>query len=223
MSKNVLVGVDGLAREAENLWVGVDGKARRVKSAYVGVNGVARKFWPKIVYVWNRYSINYNIVETFQRKYYGSNYYYSYILRNVSGNLVYRYGTTTQQTAWPFNIVSKSNLYVNNTVYVSTGAFFAVSPVEYEVGENPPLSWYVIRENGTSLVRGRLYYDNPPNSSTNSVYVALGELSEPGLYRINRQASQGSYVGQVTSENPNTYPQNGQSGSYWYVYQGTQG
>lgn len=46
MTKNVLVGVNNVAKKPKNIYVGVDGKARRVKAAYVGVNGIAKQVWP---------------------------------------------------------------------------------------------------------------------------------------------------------------------------------
>lgn len=229
MSKNVLVGVNGLAREAENLWVGVDGKARKVKSAYVGVNGVARKFWPKIVYVWNRYGISYKLTESAQIRYMDSrgNFYYSYIQRNPSYNRAYIYSTSNTNTAanWPFEITSRgSSFWTGDSTYISINAYFSVSPTLYEAGERPSsLVWYTTRCSNPNYVRSVLEFDSIYPDSTNHIYIDLDNENGATLYKIGRQASQGSYVGQVTSENPNMYPQNGQSGSYWYVYQGTQG
>lgn len=40
------------------------------------------------------------------------------------------------------------------------------------------------------------------------------------ITNTNTSHSQGSYIDQVTSTNSSAYPYNGQSGSYWYVFQG---
>ena len=41
-----------------------------------------------------------------------------------------------------------------------------------------------------------------------------------GLTKITKCYTKGSYVGTVTSSSRSTYPTDGVSGSYWYVYQG---
>lgn len=46
MAKNVLVGVNNIAKKPSNIYVGVDNKARKVKAVYIGVNGIARQCWP---------------------------------------------------------------------------------------------------------------------------------------------------------------------------------
>lgn len=46
MAKNILVGVNNIAKKPSNIYVGVDNKARKVKAVYVGVNGIARQCWP---------------------------------------------------------------------------------------------------------------------------------------------------------------------------------
>ena len=45
MSKEMYIGVNGVARRVKEFYVGVNGVARKVKKAYVGVNGVAREFY----------------------------------------------------------------------------------------------------------------------------------------------------------------------------------
>lgn len=55
MAKNVLVGVNNIAKKPRNIYVGVDGKARRVKEVYAGVDGIAKKVWPSSVLP-NRYT-----------------------------------------------------------------------------------------------------------------------------------------------------------------------
>lgn len=46
MAKNILVGVNNIAKKPKNIYVGVNNKARKVKAVYVGVNGIARQAWP---------------------------------------------------------------------------------------------------------------------------------------------------------------------------------
>ena len=45
MSKNVYIGVGGVARKVKNIYIGVGGVARKVKKGYIGVGGVARLFY----------------------------------------------------------------------------------------------------------------------------------------------------------------------------------
>lgn len=45
MAKNILIGIDGVARRVGTLYVGVDGVARKVKRGYIGIDNVARVFY----------------------------------------------------------------------------------------------------------------------------------------------------------------------------------
>lgn len=45
MSKNLYIGIDGVARRVKRAYIGVDGVARRVKAGYRGANGLARQFF----------------------------------------------------------------------------------------------------------------------------------------------------------------------------------
>lgn len=237
MSKNVLVGVNGLAREAENLWVGVDGKARKVKSAYVGVNGVARKFWPKIRYVWGRYTIKYEFGErvapTFTIRDEHSDKpktsYYGIMYQNVTtGKYIYKvtdyYPTVLNN--WPpeINVVEYIDLDDWHTSRLGVDDFLiGASDIEFNRGDRPTsgIDWWIVKSNGSSLVATYVNYNM---QRANTVYCDLSiDDSRSKIYKITRTPVRGTYIDQVFSDQPNTYPQNGQSGSYWYVYQGIQG
>ena len=235
MSKNVLVGINGLAREAENLWVGVDGKARRVKSAYIGVNGVARKFWPNIIYVWNRYGVNalnnysYSRYPSRDIEYHVPGYVYDIKGNRLSNPIVYytKYiGDRIDQILESdngyigFNVSSKfdaSDLYDDRTIVMNprSTVLLYTSPGMFQVANNG------------------IVYRNDSNSDTVEMffYYSDGLLVEGQKRNMNIEANlitidsveyqQGTYIDQVFSEESSTYPQNGKQGNYWYVYQGT--
>ena len=46
MTKNILAGVNNVARKPNAIYVGVNNVARKVKEVYAGVGGVAQKVWP---------------------------------------------------------------------------------------------------------------------------------------------------------------------------------
>lgn len=55
MAKEIYIGVDGVARKADQPYIGVNGVARTVAEGYVGVNGVARKCYSSGK-TWHKYS-----------------------------------------------------------------------------------------------------------------------------------------------------------------------
>lgn len=229
MSKNVLVGVDGLAREAENLWVGVDGKARRVKSAYVGVNGVARKIWPKIVYVWNRYNIEYDYTRTSLTPNYagtGQNRFSWYKVLSIPNGVNNAYAHGIYESDFNYETGEWDNVYSRTTYRNGTQSALSKSYI-----------WIFSTTNYGGQSVKSIAYEFASSGSRTSSLCEIGEgdyydLAGSGVYvhnlsRLsvyNSTSKQGStLLGRVTSENRNTYPTNGISGNYWYVYQGTQG
>lgn len=251
MSKNVLVGVDGLAREAENLWVGVDGKARRVKSAYVGVDGIARKFWPRIVYVWNKYNIDINYTYKWYRAtiettlvnngaWYATeisstfiNYYWIHSDSFSVNENWFDLGSPTRRytiSTKPSSGTTEDRSFIDTYGFVIPSRSYATtSKTIYEINSNS--------EFAVSNMSGKYHYNiKPYRIIENTGYITVTS-DKRNDYPDNNQIgdyfytyvgsetsnSRGSYIGKVYSEQSNAYPKNGIQGNYWYVYQGTQG
>lgn len=62
-----------------------------------------------------------------------------------------------------------------------------------------------------------IFYANDPDAFVE--YKWRNEFGD-GLYTIEKVYSKGSKIDTVTSTNRNAYPNDGESGSYWYVYEG---
>ena len=202
MSRKIYIGT-GTSRKIRQLYIGSGNMARRIKAAYVGVSGTSKKVWP-MLYVWNRYTINSNV------------WYEEYI--SSEKNVTIRNKARVHRRISSYNYISTSGAF---------GLFnYTASGYEY-ISDLP---------NGTTIYCG---YSGDIFISNNTVsfidcnetgsFVQLHDFyklnSSTLRYRIHdsqrkSSASIGSYVDQVFSENRSAYPDNGQFGSYWYVYQG---
>ena len=67
---------------------------------------------------------------------------------------------------------------------------------------------------------GRYSYTVYKSSADDEPDVTSVDIRELGDTEEFKKYSKGSRLGTVTSTNRNAYPNNGQSGSYWYVYEG---
>ena len=202
MSKGLFLGSNEIARKGTDLYVGVNGVARKVSKGYVGIDGVAREFWPRY-HVWNRYTIATVTVNSVLFEDLGS---WGFTWNVGGGGSIYVYYTYSEATI-------QNAPVINN--YWNTSAF------QYDD----------LKRLGNSVWVSFQYRYNEKAYPYVMVYIVDRGGSGDGIeYRYNRRATlqqtpqqqQGTYIDQVFSVQPNTYPQNGISGSYWYVYQGTQ-
>ena len=190
----------------------MNGVARKVKSAYVGVNGVARKFWPRIVYVWNRYNINYT---------------WSYSLVASGGSMYHPYSGAWGRSYYNVNISTETAPTIDATgsvIWNGNSNVITIDDDIYRVDYHSPNYYYYIRllDFGNRIIRtnGAQLYVTDYNYRYETV---IQSISASSVWTMSTTPNKGSYIDQVFSEKPNTYPQNNRLGIYWYVYQGTQG
>lgn len=193
MAKFVYIGATS-ARRVSSLYIGISGSARRITKAYVGVSGSAKQFWPRS-YKWARYSVN---TETRYRETRdGTSRFY-----NSSGS------------AYPYMPPAYASYSFND----STGAFSLT-------GSQVSVTFRTGRVNYDAYCQynNRLYHLSYTNCSSIS---GMGQTTRTVeyygeyMYAIQYQVtSQGSFIDYVYADSRNTYPDNAQSGSYWYVFQ----
>ena len=195
MARRIYLG-NGSARNVKSLYIGVNGSARRIKAAYIGSGNTARKFWPH-GYVWNRYEID--SVTKYRESI------------SQSRTELYSRSTTGGSPYMP-------PLYNSYTFNESTGTYSGAGGSFTPSRATQSISGYLLQSN---YPNGHVVYIEYRSSSTPS--GRRQSVSYEG-YRFTTSSYsedvQGSYIDQVTSENRNAYPDNGISGSYWYVYQG---
>ena len=199
MARRIYIGT-GTARKVKTAYIGSGNVARKIVKGYVGVGNQAKQFWP-IQYVWNRYRISTVIRYTENQ---------TGILYTVP-NYTAIYGSHSAGDSYTFNS--------------SNGTFLINNVQEWDMSYGPRLVVYAgtvdyssRAVNSFDASSGRLYTVIYP------IEINLDNRGHVSLYQINtsQQSSQvqGSYIDQVRSENRSAYPDNGVSGSYWYVYQG---
>lgn len=204
--------------------------AKVVKKAYIGVEGKAKEFWPESKYIWKKYNTittnSYNFSNSgyivsdkdFRGK--GPKYWFNdnaisdikeaAPLVPIIENDVLVGLENVEGGNWYSNVASTiMNIRYNNTVWMKQ--FFMR-----------------VKERGTDDVESSLSYVDflLPNDTYNSnIWLEVVANRKKVYYRYmsldkNISYSQGTYISDVESNNPNTYPENGRaSDGYWYVKQ----
>ena len=179
------------------------GSRKTTSSAFANINAVSKQIFPYLSeteYVWNKYSIStkqiyeqaYNTVSKVTLSYRG---------KYFCGNSI-----TFNKTNGTFTINSPGQ----------SGEFTTNASLPYD---------YVNVDGSSSSGLSKVYYavsgTFKTSSSASNFYMTVS-YGEMRIYyaKSTTQQTQGSYLGQVTSTSSSTYPSNGISGSYWYVYQG---
>lgn len=241
MAKSQYIGVNNVARKIKGVYVGVNGVARKVKKAYIGVNGVARLFYSN--YTWNRYTVNTIWTASLYARYtdYKTNSFLIFVYncdgsRNLKVTKFSNYADSSNSTCTltcdsSTGIFSCSN-YRGSTVRYNanpTGRFDYEA--EIDVGmyqsaavilEYNPLDISSVGEPVSSEDYG---YSRQVNMYPGSHHYAFrryydGSNNFAEIYQSSKNVQMGSYVGTISSSDPNTYPNNGiHSDGYWYVKQ----
>ena len=205
----------GTSRKVKRVYLGVNNVSHKVKKGYIGdESGKARLFYsngrvwkkyfatPNYTYYWNRYD---TILQ------------YSWDKCEVTSNItqtslgrrytIYTDGfwTTSHQRYEPFFGFSNGKFYL-------TGGTFTY--------DNDDHNGYFIQEGHEEV----LYYS--PGGIRSYGGGASGDryyqLGDSGNIRFTGTEAAGTVIETVTSENSSEYPNNGQSGGYWYRYTGSE-
>lgn len=194
MSRKVYVGT-GSSKKVKNIYVGISGASRRVKSAYVGVGSSAKKFWP-IQFKWARYSVSTQTYYTESRDN-GREFYSS----TTGGAIPYM---PNAYSSYSFN--SSDGSYSLSNIF---GIAFRIGTRQYDSYCSYNGLYHL-----TSVTCSRT------SSSTGQTRHSVSYFGEPMGAIPHTTDICGSFIDYVYSETRTAYPDNAQSGSYWYVYQG---
>ena len=202
----MLISGGGL-KTLTSLYNSIGGSRKTTSSAYANINGSRKQIFPysaTTIYTWNRY---YTETEYSTRYHLWTNYeeYYPYDdkLANYGGNLYY--GT---------------NYSISGSVIKLTG----VKTVNRSGGSwSIPSGSYYWLEKGSGTF-GCIQSMDMSTYEYDQVTLWYGDIMDEYLdmyifQRIEEEETvKGELRDQVTSSSRNTYPDNGVSGSYWYVF-----
>lgn len=211
MAKKVYVGVNNVAKNVKSIYVGVNGVARRVTKIYVGdANGKARLCYqyaqPVITYKWNRYALAIN---------------------NDPSVVKYTIGTNNSSNIYDITFTRNTAHSPTNCNWYDAGSY-GIDEVCEGIDSNgtiifndAPEDEDIQRNSPARTERTDCYFYYYPD---NQYYYVSLTASDSGGYsygNVYHMVKPSGSATAVTSTDPNAYPQNGQSGKYWYTYVGT--
>lgn len=189
----IQAGVNGVSREVAELHCGVSGAVRSIAEGWGGVSGVARQFWAPAskTYAWNQY----NLVETTQYQW-------------------------TRGSGQSIAVAGSYELASQRTEHAETGTVsFSGISTRFLFGTSSG-TYYLT----SYTMNGAVLQSTECADTAEEYYELATSASGSYLYPYNRTAqitqSKGTLIGQVTSQDPDAYPQNGAQDGYWYEYVG---
>lgn len=239
MSKSEYIGINNVARKVKGIYVGVNGVARKVTKGYIGVGGVARLFYAG--YTWKKYNVSqqWNYKETYNDLSMSitPNYYRLAFINNptmMNYNFIVYIGpsvsTSFNNNNGQFSASNYSSSYREPPNRI--GSASNISGAYYEVGVGNGVCILNQYNIGSESVSFNNDWRDSDGDRWRTIDISPGTYG-PILVKANQSNSrrisifesysmpiQGSYIGIVTSSNPNAYPLNGiHSDGYWYVKQ----
>ena len=225
MAKGQYVGVGGAARKVKQIYVGASSVARKAKSGYVGVSGVARRFFQS-GYTWKRSAVNYGVSETkiFQKSCFDYDYPYSGVVSYYNGRVGNLKGTTTSPIR-----CDAEGLYIPSGTLTYPGS--STGSAGFNIQTSRSIQWFCANESTMITDTDDESGDTSPYFIPDGIiredlrykrmYRVVGNYSQDYYYTylVQPKTSQGSYMDEVTSEDPAAYPENGEQDGYWYVKQ----
>lgn len=213
MAKGVYIGVSGATRKVKTPYFSVAGIAREVKAGYIGVNGVARAFY-KRTYKWQKYN---------------AEAYYAYKVNDYGGETGnVRYCNMNEDYYWGKNYSFSPSTGLFTLTDGGSGGIFNLQEsgvlignyiCDWDADEDPEDGHYAygtFRCKFDELRRVKSITTHGSGTYKGWYYVTL--YYDQYIYSGGPSYKQGStYYGEVTSESPTAYPENGQKGDYWYV------
>lgn len=189
----IQAGVNGVSREVAELHCGVSGAVRSIAEGWGGVSGVTLQFWAPAskTYAWNQY----NLVETTQYQWTPGG------LTGVASMPAGSRGATSCAEDPDTGIVTFSNIVDLPTTVESSDTYY-VTEVDgaYSCAASAAGDYYMVAYQKSTFV----------NAIFRQLMSRTAQITQ----------SKGTLIGQVTSQDPDAYPQNGAQDGYWYEYVG---
>lgn len=225
MAKETYVGSDNKSKKVKNAYIGINNLTRKIKKAYIGVNGVAKQFYSS-GFVWKKYNIKYSVKETtiFSISCFEFDEPYAGTISYNNGRVGSLKGTTTSPIlcdkeglyipsgtlTYPSSITGSAGFNIRTSRSIQwfcANESTIITSTDDESGETSP---YFIPD---GIIREDLRYKR--------MYRVVGNYSKDYYYTylVEPKESQGAYISDVESDDPNAYPENGIKDGYWYVKQ----
>lgn len=229
MSKNIYIGQSDLSRRVGVLYIGVSGQARKIKKAYIGIDGKAKQFYPDdVTYKWNRYNIKtsykwnrYNIKISYVWDQYNATNTLNYTSEQVDNirfmgvgdpsGTSYKLSMEDGEPKIAVTDVDSSEIELGESRYVNN---LGTTLYGYDDPRYPPVWPQIV------VYAYDVYEDKPSDYIYKITGVMNGPYSAIDVFKMTAtgEIKRGSYIKEVTSSSSSTYPSDGISGSYWYVY-----
>ena len=213
MAHETYIGVNNIAQNVNKIWVGDNGVAKKVKRGYIGdANGIARLFFFS-GYVWNRY-------EAIQQTYY-------YVTNTTDYTSVTGVGNVRRVTLGKYAYGSYIPMYTRYNIDSNNGEITLLNQVNIYFDADLDNNYYAAGcPRNFYDYENRAFYGSGANNQCHleyqhikgDYYIDFKGFPYYMKPTIGYKYVQGSYIGQVESDNPSAYPDNGRgSDGYWYV------
>lgn len=212
MARKIYIGSSGSSRNVSDIYIGISGRSRKVTKGYIGINDIAKKFYG-LQYMWKRYTIEtVNTYEETSKRY--ANFRYITAAASQSGKLPTRCEFDTSTGKF---ILSDLDIVEIRDDGMTSEYYTTEVNIEYYDNTGYLVGFTAIKEGA---------YDGPIYNIEAHRYVwpSMNTESNVDIYTssiASSMQSAGTYLADIYSENRNAYPNNGISGNYWYIYQGT--
>ena len=226
MSKGIYIG-NSNAKKVKKMYLG-NGTSRKVKKGYIGVGNTARLFYSS-GYVWKKYNTTEKNIYYWDRYQALSSWDYSQYNRPNLGwrrfpNTVKCYAQTTREHCRVYNYDASPDIQDNGII-----RSLALGDLLRGTTESTADNFH----SGTCLISNyrydededTLYLQVVPTPDSRNVeeiqymdYCTFVSGSRWEGYNFYKSNTRGNYIDEVSSTSSGSYPLNGVSGNYWYVY-----
>ena len=217
MSKGIYIG-NSNAKKVKKMYLG-NGTSRKVKKGYIGVGNTARLFYSS-GYVWKKYTVKYNtIYQTKLTDDYTSAYGVGDARRIGLGYYPYNaqlsfYRTMRIGSSGNINFYDEVNVTFKGDSLTNQWAIADYPQYVYDIDGHP----FYLNNRMPDGTRGGFFEYRHSGKDYYIYYIGYPKFIS---VTTTQQKVQGDYVGDVNSDNPSAYPNNGEySDGYWYVFQG---
>ena len=228
MAKKLYLGEGNNSNKVSKLYIGEQNTANKIVKAYIGIDGKSKLFYTS-GYIWKKY----NVITTYTYELSNPNYIQSEKSFRGKGpkywfndNSISNINNAAPLVPIVENGILTGLQNVNGGLW---GSRSAPTIVNFYYNSNVFMKQFFMRvkEGATDYPDSSIVYVDllsPDDQDSSNVWLEVVADRKRNYYRymsLNKYPhhSQGSYITDVESDNPNAFPDNGYKDGYWYVKQ----